>query len=266
MTTNRLNVIPADVLALITGQTGTITRYENAGGGLNSEIAAHIHSDAGTAFVKGLRLDHRRLWTQRREAAIAPYVQGIAPALLWRLEGAGWDLNGFEDVEGRHADYSPGSSDLPRIVELLNRLSQIKAPALELRSMADRMQHYSSVSELFEGETLLHTDWFPTNVLVDRAQNIRVVDWAWAATGAPWIDAALWAVWLIKAGHTPEEAEEWANDVAAFREASEMAVAAFAEATVNVWTDITANEPETWMVDMLKAARAWAAYRSLPLI
>ncbi|MFF1635993.1 phosphotransferase family protein, partial [Leifsonia sp. NPDC058248] len=211
--------------------------------------------------VKGLRLDHRRLWTQRREAEIAPYLEGIAPALLWRIEGAGWDLNGFEDIEGRHVDYSPGSSDLPRIVQLLTRLSQVKAPALGLRSMVDRMQHYSGKAELFEGAALLHTDWFPTNVLVDRTQNVWVVDWAWAATGAPWIDTALWIVWLIKAGHTPEEAEEWGNDVPAFQEASKMAVAAFAEATVNVWSEITANEPETWMLGMLEAARAWAAYR-----
>ncbi|MBT2609910.1 aminoglycoside phosphotransferase [Streptomyces sp. ISL-87] len=239
-------------------------KYENAGGGLNSEIAAHIHSNAGTAFVKGLRLDHRRLWTQRREAEIAPYVEGIAPALLWRLEGAGWDLNAFEDVAGRHADYSPGSSDLPRIVELLKRLSQVKAPALGLRSMADRMQHHTTRADLFEGETLLHTDWFPTNVLVDQVGNVRIVDWAWAATGAAWIDTALWIVWIIKAGHTPEEAEEWGNDVPAFREVPGNALAAFADATVSVWTEITANEPEAWMTEMLDAARSWAAYRSLP--
>ncbi|MCY0923643.1 aminoglycoside phosphotransferase [Streptomyces sp. H27-G5] len=262
MTTNRLKVIPPDALALIAGRTGTILKYENAGGGLNSEIAAHVHTADGSVFVKGLRLDHRRLWTQRREAEMAPYLDGIAPALVWRLKGAGWDLNAFEDIDGRHADYSPGSPDLPLLVDLLTRLSQVSAPDLELRCMPDRMQHHAENAYLFQGDALLHTDWFPTNVLVDVAHGVRVVDWAWAATGAAWIDTALWVVWLINSGHTPAEAEGWGVKVPAFRDAPDIAVDAFAEATVSVWAEITENDPEAWALKMLEAARAWVSSRS----
>ncbi|MFD3511276.1 hypothetical protein [Nocardia sp. NPDC058666] len=55
--------------------------------------------------------------------------------------------------------------------------------------------------DAFDGDALLHTDWFPTNVLVP-GDGVRVVDWAWASRGAAWIDAALWAVWLRLAVHT----------------------------------------------------------------
>ncbi|MFD8789332.1 aminoglycoside phosphotransferase [Streptomyces vinaceus] len=264
MTTHRHKVIPTDARALIEARVGKITEYENAEGGLNSEIAAHVHTRYGSIFVKGLRRDHRRIWTQRREADIAPYVEGIAPTLLWRLKGAGWDLNAFENVEGRHADYTPGSADLPLVVELLVNLSQVEAPDVELRSMADRMQHHTTTSDWFSGDALLHTDWFPANVLVKSDGTARLVDWAWASTGAAWIDPALWVVWLIKAGHSPEEAEEWARQVPAFAEADGVAVDAFAEATVSVWEEITANDSTPWMNEMLNAARAWVASRSQP--
>ncbi|CAM5418647.1 hypothetical protein SAVIM338S_02277 [Streptomyces avidinii] len=264
MTTHRNEVIPPEALALIQGRTGEIIKYENASGGLNSEIAAHVHTPDGSVFVKGLRQDHRRIWTQQREADIGPYVQGIAPALLWRLNGSGWDLNAFEDIGGRHADYAPDSPDVPLVADLLAQLSQVKAPPeVELRSMPDRMQHHTATPDYFEGDALLHTDWFPTNILVDPSHGVRLVDWAWAATGAPWIDTALWVVWLIKAGHSPEEAEGWARQVPAFQEASGVALDVFAEATVSVWAEITEHDPEAWMLDMLNAARAWLEHRSL---
>lgn len=262
MTTKRLQSIPTEALALIVARAGTVLSCENAGGGLNSQIAAHVRTETSDVFVKGLRADHKRLWTQQREADIVPYLDGIAPALLWRIAAAGWDLNGFEEFKGRHADYAPDSPDLPLVVDLLVRLSEIKAPLeVELRSMTDRMQSYSEKADLFSGDALLHTDWFPTNVLINDEAEARLVDWAWAATGAPWIDAALWVVWLIKAGHNPAQAEEWASRVPVFAEAPRGAVDAFAEATVNVWSEITSNEPDGWMVDMLIAARMWAASR-----
>ncbi|GAO09677.1 hypothetical protein TPA0598_05_03990 [Streptomyces lydicamycinicus] len=60
-----------------------------------------------------MRTDHPRAWTQRREAAVAPFLTGVGPALHWRVEAAGWDLLGFEALDGHHADYSPASPDLP---------------------------------------------------------------------------------------------------------------------------------------------------------
>jgi hypothetical protein len=69
-----------------------------------------------TVFAKGMPCSARRVITQAREAAVAPLVQHISPALLWHLEDtAGWDVLGYQYTEGRHANYQPGSTDLDMI-------------------------------------------------------------------------------------------------------------------------------------------------------
>ena len=81
---------------------------------------------ARKVFAKGLPSTHRRVITQAREAAVAPLVKEISPALLWHFDEAGWNVLGYEYAPGRHADYSPGSPDLDRLVQLMDALSQIK--------------------------------------------------------------------------------------------------------------------------------------------
>lgn len=50
-----------------------------------------------------------------------------------------------------------------------------------------------------------HTDLHPLNVLVsDRP---RIVDWAWARKGRPWVDLAFLHLRLMLAGHEPHDDE-----------------------------------------------------------
>ncbi|MEV0593905.1 hypothetical protein [Nonomuraea cavernae] len=58
--------------------------------------------------------------TQDLEWMIAPYVAAVAPRVLWRIEEGGWDLIGFEAVDGRHAVYEPGSPDLHKLTDSLS--------------------------------------------------------------------------------------------------------------------------------------------------
>ncbi|MEY9988055.1 hypothetical protein ABIE67_000087 [Streptomyces sp. V4I8] len=260
MPTVCLTEIPADVLALIEAvQAGPVLKAETLNAGLNSEIAARVHTADGTLFVKGLRQEHCRVWTQQREADVNWYVNGIAPALTWRIQAGGWDLLAFEDVPGRHADYAPGSSDLPLVAEVIGRLSTIQAPDTIVRTMPDRMKAHTSTPELFAGDTLCHTDWFPTNVLITN--RAVVVDWAWASRGAAWIDPALWVVWLINSGHTPTQAEKWAARIPAWNIAPPAAIDAFARAAVSVWEEIADGQTQPWVLDILNAARTWRTHR-----
>ncbi|WP_155057462.1 aminoglycoside phosphotransferase [Streptomyces blattellae] len=260
MSTERLHELPADVLALIETRTGPVLKHETAVSGLNSEIAARIHTPETTVFVKGLREGHRRVWTQAREADVNPHVRGIAPALLWRIQAAGWDVLGFEDIPGRHADYAPGSPDLPLVADVMSRLSTTQAPDITLRTMSDRMKAHTDTPELFAGDTLCHTDWFPTNVLITGRIAV-LVDWAWASRGAAWIDPALWVVWLIDSGHTPAQAEQWAARIPAWNTAPAESIDAFARATASVWEEIADGQTEPWVDGMLHAARTWSAHR-----
>jgi hypothetical protein len=66
----------------ITARTGPITGVRIATAGQNSPLAAIIDARDGRVFAKGLPCGHRRVITQAREAAVAPLVGEISPALL----------------------------------------------------------------------------------------------------------------------------------------------------------------------------------------
>ncbi|KPI18525.1 hypothetical protein OK074_7950 [Actinobacteria bacterium OK074] len=255
--------LPAAALAAVESHTGPALKTETVSQGFNSEIAARVFTESGPLFVKGLRADHKRSWTQHREAAVNPYLRGIAPALLWKVEEAGWVLLGFENLSGHHADYSPGSPDLPKVAGLLARLGEVACPDIELRSAEQRFAAYAVVPadlEYFAGASLLHTDLNDHNVIVDDSAHL--VDWAWATRGAAWLDAGYWVVWLIAAGnHTPESAEHRAGRIPAWNTAPAAGITAFARATENVWEEIAGDDPDEWTERMLRASRLWARFR-----
>jgi hypothetical protein len=127
-----------DVRDAIQSRIGTVLGAETASAGLNSALAAVLRTAAGTVFVKGLRTEHPGAVAQQREALINPHVLDVAPRLLWRIEVDGWDLLAFEHVRGGHADYSPGSADLPKVVEAINLLAKVPCPKLPLKRAEQR--------------------------------------------------------------------------------------------------------------------------------
>lgn len=265
MVTTRLESIPDEVRAAICKQVGPILDMSTVNGGWNSEIATRVRTTDGTVFVKGLRTDHRRVWTQQREAEIGPYVQAVAPRVLWHVEAAGWSLVAFQHIDGRHADYTPTSTDLPLIVDALRRLGTTPCPDLPLRLAEQRWSAYiptPSMLNHLRGDALLHTDFNNQNVLIadDRA---CFVDWAWATRGAAWLDPALWVIWLIAAGgHDPAQAESWATRVAAWHTAPTPALNAFADANAKLWREIAGDNPDAWTSRMVNAAEQWTRYRA----
>jgi hypothetical protein len=266
MVTTRLETVPDEVRAAISEQAGSILDMDTVNGGWNSEIATHVRTANTTMFVKGLRTDHRRVWTQQREAEIGPHVQAVAPRVLWHIEAAGWSLVAFEHINGRHADFTPTSADVPLVVDALERLGTIPCPDLPLRVAEQRWAAYikdPSMLDHLRGDALLHTDFNNQNVLIadDRA---RFVDWAWATRGASWLDPALWVIWLIAAGgHEPAQAESWAARVAAWHTAPIPALNAFADANATLWREIAGDNPDTWTSRMVDAADQWATYRAV---
>ena len=60
--------------------------------GQNSPLAAVLETRDGKVFVKGMPSGHRLVITQAREAAAAPLVKGISPALLFSFDEAGWNV------------------------------------------------------------------------------------------------------------------------------------------------------------------------------
>ncbi|MFC5218845.1 aminoglycoside phosphotransferase [Streptomyces coerulescens] len=264
MPTPRLTELPDAVLRLIEKASGPVADVGTVNAGLNSAIAARVRTTEHTLFVKGLPLDHPRVWTQRREADVNPYVRDVAPELHWHMEEDGWSLLGFEYVPGQYADFTPGSPVLPAVIATMARLADVPAPGVELKTMPHRLRTYvDDPADLswFAGNSLLHTEWNPHNVLV-TSNGAQLVDWAWASLGAAWIDPALWLLWLIAFGHTPAQAESEAAAHPAWELTPPAGLDVLAIVQRRLWDSIAHQSPDDWARPMQRAAQAWAEHRA----
>jgi len=109
--------LDAPVREAIQRRTGTVHGARTATAGLNSQLALILDAASGPVFVKGLPVGHPGVVRQHREAMINSHITPVAPRLLWQAEDAGWNLLAFDYIPGaRHADYRPGSPDLPKVV------------------------------------------------------------------------------------------------------------------------------------------------------
>lgn len=90
-----------DIRHDVEARTGPLDRVEPVSSGFNSELAAVLHSDSQTTFVKGLRAEHPRVWTQDREKAVNPHVLPVTAALRWSIDTDEWNLLAFEHAPGR---------------------------------------------------------------------------------------------------------------------------------------------------------------------
>lgn len=258
--------LPEPLTQAIEARTGRILSVRIPAAGQNSPLAAIIETADGAVFAKGMPSDHRQVVSQAREAAVAPLVHEISPALLWHVDEAGWNVLGYELAPGRHADYTPGSPDLDRLVLLMSALTDIKVPDAEpFKRAEDRWRPYvddPARAAIFSGSTLTHTDWTPDNVLVspDRAW---LIDWAWPTLGADWTDPACWVLRLMASGgHTTVEAERHASRVPAFAAANPTHIDLFATANVRLWAEVAQSNPSAWTKHMAQAAREWSSYRA----
>ena len=258
--------LPGSLKEAIEARTGRIVGVHVATAGQNSPLAAIIDAADGKTFVKGLPSGHRRVVTQTREAAVAPLVKEISPALLWHFDEAGWNVLGYEYARGRHADYAPGSPDLDQLVQLMGALSEIKVlddPG-PFKRAEDRWTPYvddPASASAFAGPVLTHSDWTPDNVLVS-SNRAWLIDWAWPTLGAAWTDPACWILRLMASGgHTAPEAERQASRLPAFQAADPAHVDLFAAANVRLWDEIARASTSAWTAKMAQAVEAWAAYR-----
>ncbi|WP_026316057.1 phosphotransferase family protein [Actinokineospora enzanensis] len=282
MTTRReWGELPEQVRGAVESRTGPVVKAESASSGRNSEFAATLWTSQAVVFCKGITTASSLSVMHHNEISISPFLpRELAPRLLWHVEEEGWLLLGFEHVTGRHADLSPGSSDIPLVTDAVNVIARTPV-STNRRAMAvqwarvlkaeihadppDQASPWSveNVGELtawagrapehMDGSALIHTDLNPANFLIsDTAQ---VVDWAWWRTGAAWIDPAFVLIRLIAAGHSPAQAEQWANRISGFRDADSDALTAFAASVLRLW------ERRFAATEATAAARVWARYR-----
>lgn len=284
--------LPAEVHDAVTAAVGAVERTEPAPAGSASDLAGTLHlADGGAVFCKGLRADSPRAWMHRTEARATTILNGAGPRLLASIDAGGWLLLVLEHVDGRHPVLAPGSPDLLALAGALGDLQRqlTPCPLDPVQMLARRWarpswpnlitdpptslnswerQHLHRLAELeaaapslIDGDTLVHTDPVPENFLIDHAGRVRLVDWAFPARAAGWVDTALLVPRLIDAGHTPLQAEAWAAAVPAWATADPTAITAFAAALSGLWTSFASAAPDPRQEELAAVARRWAWLR-----
>lgn len=252
--------------ALVRPHTGEQQAVEPTSSGNGSDVTAVVTCEHGPVFVKACRnRPGGRRASIVRERLVNPSVHTVSPKLRWHAQDDTWIALGFESVQGRSSDFTPGSADLPRIVGALNRIKDLPLPDEACEWRETRWNRFASEkdAELFEGDTLLFTDVNPHNFMIGD-ERIWVVDWSWPTRGAGFIDPACLVVQLIAAGHTAGAAEGWAAECRAWAGADSAAIDAFAAATLRMNRSRADRYPEAvWLEDMAAAAEAWAAHRGV---
>lgn len=251
--------------ALISPHTGQVHDMRRTTKGSMSDLTAILEAESGRFFVKAVRnRPGGRRDSLVREGLINAFVSAITPKLRWEAEDDEWCVLGFEHVDGLHADFSPGSRDLPAVVALLNGIANLRTPEVALKWPETRWERFASPEEatLLRGEALLHTDIQPNNFLLGE-DGSWLVDWAWPTTGAGLIDPACLAVQLIATGHTPTSAESWASRCVAWQKADPAAIDAFAAANLRMLRSFAERFPAKWRKAMAQAAQVWADHRGL---
>lgn len=252
--------LPAEVRHAVAAKTGAVRDAATARGGMNSGIASVLSTDSGPVFVKGIPTDHPQVGAQRREVAVAPHLPASCPRLYWHVETGGWSLLGYEVVDGRQADYAPGSPDLAFVYAALTELQAITAPTgVDIKRAEQRWEPYAppGTAHYFAGDALLHTDFAPDNFLIADG-HARLVDWAWPTRGAAWIDPGALALRLMEAGHPVEAAIDFASRFRSWRDAAPEALAAFGTATASLWREIAEQDGTSWKRTMAEQASVLA--------
>ncbi|SEG31263.1 Phosphotransferase enzyme family protein [Thermomonospora echinospora] len=260
--------LPREIRGGIAAHTGRIDRIEPAPTGNHADLASTLYTADGPVFVKAARKqgdqDGPEVRSLRWEAAINPHVNEFAPRLLWQAEAGGWLALGFEHVRGRHADFTPGSADLELLAKVIQTFQGMQAPEVLAGKRVER--RWESVADdvsPLAGHTLLHSDLNPANLLIADDGRVRVVDWAFAARGAAFVELALVVPWLLKAGHSPAQAEAWVSRFSSWADADSAHIDLFARVFADKWRiNLAFHGNAAWAVEHAAAARRWADYRT----
>jgi hypothetical protein len=226
--------------------------------GDHAEIASTVISAKGMVFVKAAHSDLGVRSLRYELLASKAVTQLYSPAVEWDFEAAGWLVVGFEHCAGPHADLSPGTSDLDLLAATLTELAETPAP--------DHVPWFSSTGRLgfahpaMDGDTLVHTDLNPANLIV-TPNGLRIVDWAFAAKAAAWVELALLAQWLIGSGHTPEQAESWLAQSPAWSATNPEIIDHFAMKNATKWATKAQQNTAPWVQDLAAWNGQWSAHR-----
>lgn len=264
MTKTPWNALPQEIKESVQSAVGGVTGIEMISEGLNSDLTMSAETERGRLFIKGAKLDSDfRTGQLRREILINPFVTHLSPAIRFQVETAGWLVVGFDYVNGRRADYSPNSPDIPLVLDVLDALGQTPCPDIKLTYAERGRSHHARVTDLhrFAGDSLAHNDFNPDNVRIsgDRA---HLIDWARPTRGAAWSDAASLAMSLMTCGHIPSDAESIVSALSTWKTLQPGDLDAIADYQSAMRSAVMPKPIyDPWTHASVAAARRWSDYR-----
>lgn len=283
--------LPPDRVAAIEELTGPIVKAESVTSGLMPGLAAIVHAGNGPYFVKAAQADSpaARLYEREMVVGAALPASVSAPRMVYSSAEDGWLVMAFDYLDARDADLSPGSPDLdgtlaalvaistasawdtaPPVTANMTALQDKAASLLAKQSGGQPWGMYRAALDgldlgALSGEGLVHYDLHPGNLKVTADAKVSVVDWAFACTGAPWIDLVLLTPRLIEAGHSPASAERFVSRLPAWRTAPAPVVTALAA----LWTMFREYkaiygpaDARAFRSQAARAGRSWVEYRT----
>ncbi|MGI5170053.1 phosphotransferase [Spirillospora sp. CA-253888] len=257
--------LPQTLRSEIETKTGPISRIEPAPVGNHADIASTLFTPHGRVFVKAARKlvdkDGPEVLSLRREACVNLVVTEFAPRLRWQAETEGWLMLGFDYVEGRPADFSPGSPDLEVLAKTVHAIQNLPCPDVPMPAGERRWQRFADAPSRLAGGTLLHTDLNEDNFIITADGRAYVVDWAFVTRGAPWLELALLVPWLIKAGHSPKAAGQWVSQFPSWAQAPAADIDMFTAAFAKQWRTAGETRSDGWISRHADLTARWANYR-----
>ncbi|MFB8002960.1 phosphotransferase family protein [Nocardia sp. NPDC056000] len=231
--------IPARVRAEIEARLGArVVGVRVPAGGFSHGMAAVLELDDGRrVFAKAIAGGDRLAGHYRTESATAGRLpKGVpTPRMLFALEAESWIVTVFEEVVGRHPQLNR-PSELAAVVRAVEQLAEMLTPnpldgvptiaesfgedltgwrhfardgvpsdldgwsRRNVRALAELESTWVSTSV---GNTLLHTDIRPDNMMLRADGTVLVVDWAWPCVGAAWVDVVTLVPSMLGAGVDP---------------------------------------------------------------
>ncbi len=195
---------------------------DQTGGFTHGTAARLVLADGSRVFVKVLPQEDELVDSYRNEAWCAARLPDDVPSprLRFGMAGDGWVVLAFDDIEGRHPNIAE-RDELDAVLTTVERLAKILTPnplpdappgedalaplmhgwrqfaadgppadldAWSLRNLDRLAELEGHWAEAIAGDTLLHADLRPDNMLLTPAGEVLVVDWACACVGAAWVD------------------------------------------------------------------------------
>lgn len=207
-----------------------VVEARNEPGGFSPGLAARCRLDDGRrVFLKAVSPDQNpqacRIHRREVEVAVQLPADLPVPRLLEVVDDGHWVALAFEEVDGRQPG-EPWTHEqlaivLPALQAFAERVTPTPAPGLQ--TIADRYRTpfhgwrdiasgdadaapygdavTAAVDRLADieagwvdaaaGDTLLHTDLRADNLLVTPDDDVVLVDWPWACTGAAFVELVL---------------------------------------------------------------------------